>query len=324
MIPYSELSVLILILLLLGGLVMLSLGGDLLARGSASLALALNVNPVVIGLTIVAVATSLPELVTGLIAAGDGEDDLAMGNIVGSNLANVGLILGISALIFPLKIQARLLRKEVPVLVGVSVLFMIFCLDGLNRWEGGLLLLAMLGYLYFVTRQAESLPPEEAKEFSPELQNPIRSMPRCLLFVAIGGVLLWLGAELLVNSAAVLAEKAGISRVIVGLTIVAIGTSLPELAASVAAALRKQSDIIAGNIVGSNIFNIVLIGGGVGTTYTLEVHPSLFMLELPAIIVSSVLLWFIFNTQRQVVRAEGLILVVLYCVAITVSTILQW
>ncbi len=324
MIPYSEFSILVLILFLLGGLVMLSLGGDLLARGAASLALALNLNPVVIGLTVVAVATSLPELVTGLIAAGDGEDDLALGNILGSNLANVGLILGISALIFPLKIQTRLLRKEVPILVGFSVLFLVLCLDGLNRWEGGLLLLAMFGYLYFVTRQAGSLPPEEASEFSPELHNPIQSVPRCVIYVTLGGILLWLGAEFLINSAAVLAEKAGISRVIVGLTIVAIGTSLPELAASVAAALRKQSDIIAGNIVGSNIFNIVLIGGGVGATYTLEVHPNLFLLELPAIIVSAVLLWYIFNTQKKVVRAEGLILLVLYFVVIGVSTVLHW
>ncbi|MGF1483451.1 MAG: calcium/sodium antiporter [Opitutales bacterium] len=322
-IPYAELSVPVLILLLIGGLVVLSAGGDFLARGAASLALVLELNPVVVGLTVVAIATSLPELVTALIAAGDGEDDLAIGNIVGSNLANVGLILGVSALVFPLTIQQRLIRKEVPILLALSGLFFALSFGGLSRIEGGVLFLCMLGYLYFVTREAKTLPADEA-EVSPDLANPIKSVPKCILLVVLGGVFLWLGAELLINSAAVLAEKAGIPKVIVGLTIVAIGTSLPELAASVAAALRKQSDIIAGNIVGSNIFNIVLIGGGVGTVYSLDVNERLFYLEFPAMIVFSGLLWFIFITQKRVVRAEGAILLLLYVVTLLASTWLQW
>ncbi|MEO0796944.1 MAG: calcium/sodium antiporter [Verrucomicrobiota bacterium] len=329
MIAYEELSYLWLAFLLLVGLAMLCIGGDWLARGASSLALNLKINPVVVGLTIVSIATSMPELITAFIAAAGGNTPLAVGNIVGSNLGNAGLILGVAALICPIAIQSRLIKQEVPLLLIVTIMFTLmsmgsFLVEGqIGRIEGLLLLSGTVGYLYFVTMQARRSGPLEEEEYSEELKDSISSISKCFVFILLGGAFLALGADLLVGSAVQVATNLNVSQVLIGLTLVAIGTSLPELAASVAAALRKQSDIIAGNIVGSNIFNMLLIGGAVSTFYPLQVEKRLFVVEFPAMVLLTTLLWFSFYTQRKVTRMEGLFLLILYFVIIALSSASQ-
>nr|WP_267908130.1 calcium/sodium antiporter [Cerasicoccus arenae] len=314
---------------LIVGLVLLCLGGDWLARGAASLALLLKINPVVVGLTIVSISTSMPEMITAFIAAKGGNSGLAIGNIVGSNLGNAGLILGIAALIYPITIQNRLIKQEVPLLVIVTVMFTLMSMGGflaageIGRLEGLLLLAGTAGYLFFMVFQAKRSGPTENEELTEELKDPITSVAKCLSFVLIGAVFLALGAEFLVGSSVQIATRMGVSQVLIGLTLVALGTSLPELAASVAAALRKQSDIIAGNIVGSNIFNMLLIGGSVSTFYPLQVERRLFVIEFPSMVLLTLLLWFAFYTERKVTRLEGGFLVILYFVIIALSSASQ-
>lgn len=316
-------------MLLLLGLVFLCYGGDWLARGAASLALLLKINPVVVGLTIVSIATSMPELITAFVAAGQGNPDLAVGNILGSNLGNTGLIMGVAAMIYPVSIQVRLIKQEVPILLIVSILFAAVSMGGsladgiITRAEGAVLLGCAVAYLVFVVHQARRAGRRAEEEFSAELSDAITSVPKCTAFVLGGSLLLSLGANVLVGSAVEIAYRLNVSQVLIGLTVVAIGTSLPELAASVAAALRKQSDIIAGNIVGSNIFNIVLIGGSVGTFFPLKVEGSLFLIEFPAMLLLTVLLWVAFYTDRRVTRLEGFFLVLLYFLIIILSSLSQ-
>nr|WP_246456562.1 calcium/sodium antiporter [Ruficoccus amylovorans] len=318
-----------LVLLLVVGLAALCFGGDWLARGAASLALLWKINPVVVGLTIVAIATSMPELITALMATRQGSDSLALGNIIGSNLGNIGLILGIAAIIAPVKIQWRLIRQEVPILFVATLLFTLLCLTGylfngrLGRIEGAVLLVGAVAYLVFLVIQARKARDDIQKEFEEETGEPVKSIWGCLGFIVLGGFALWLGAELLIGSSVELAVRMHISEALIGLTVVAIGTSLPELAASVAAALRGQSDIVTGNIVGSNIFNMLLVGGGVSTLFPIRIDGQLFLLEYPAMILITVLLWLAFYTGRTVTRREGVCFVLLYVIILTVSGMTQ-
>ncbi|QYY37021.1 calcium/sodium antiporter [Ruficoccus sp. ZRK36] len=329
MIAYADYSTLLLILLLLIGLAGLCFGGDWLARGAASLALLWNINPVVVGLTIVSIATSMPELITALMATGQGNSDLALGNIIGSNLGNIGLILGVAAIINPVKIQWRLIRQEVPILFVATLIFTLLCLSGylidghLGRLEGGILLAGAAAYLIFLVLQARRAQKNIQEEYAEETGEPVKSFWGCAGLITLGGIALWLGAELLIGSAVVLAERMEISNALIGLTIVAIGTSLPELAASVAAAIRGQSDIIAGNIVGSNIFNMLLVGGGVSTIFPIKIEGHLFLLEYPAMIIVTILLWMAFFTNRTVSRREGGYFILLYALILTLSAMAQ-
>lgn len=329
MIDYDSLPYLILTLLLLVGLVGLCLGGDWLARGASSLALIWKVNPVVVGLTIVSIATSMPELITALMAASKGNSGLAVGNIIGSNLGNVGLILGVTALITPVVIQWRLIRQEVPILFIATLVFTFLCLQGymmdgtLGRIGGGILLVGAIAYLVFLTVQAKRSQRGLQEEISDELSDALTSQWKCYALILAGGFALWLGAELLVNSSVVIASRLHISNELIGLTIVAIGTSLPELAASIAAARRKHSDIIAGNIVGSNIFNMLLVGGGTAALFPLKLDPRLFIVEFPAMLILTVLLWVAFFSERKVTRKEGCLFLILYALIMTLSALSQ-
>lgn len=325
MLDYASFASILLGFILLVGFAMLCLGGDWLARGAGSFALLLKINPVVVGLTIVSIATSMPELITAFIAAAGGNSGLAVGNIVGSNLGNAGLILGIAALICPIAIQNRLVKQEVPLLLIVTVMFTLMSMGGLlvageiGRVEGILLLIGTVAYLYFMVVQAKRSGPHENDEITEELGEPVTSVSKCMFLILLGGAFLALGAELLVGSSVQIATRLGVPDVLIGLTLVALGTSLPELAASIAAALRKQSDIIAGNIVGSNIFNILLIGGSVSTFYPLQVEARMFVVEFPAMVLLTLILWFAFYTERKVTRMEGGFLVILYLAIIGLS-----
>ncbi len=321
--PFPELSVWILVLLLFIGLAGLMFGGDWLTNGAATVSVNMKINPVVVGLTIVSIATSMPEMLTSLMAAKQ-SPGLAVGNILGSNVANIGLILGVTALISPLAIQLRLIHREVPILLAVTLLFVFFAMNGFSRGEGIVLIVLTVLYLIYVVRDAKTEPEAVAAEFTEEAEaNAGHSSLYGLGLIVLGGAVLALGADLLVGTSVEMASRMGVSETLIGLTIVALGTSLPELAASVAAARAGHSDICAGNIVGSNLFNILLIGGGVATIIPIPVDPLLMRVEFPALVlVTALLLWF-FKTGHIVSRKEGVILIFLYFAILSVSALSQ-
>lgn len=321
--PFASLSGWLLALILLVGLVGLAIGGDKLTEGAAAVSVRLKINPVIVGLTVVSMATSMPELVTSLLAAEE-SPGLAVGNILGSNIANIGLILGVTALIAPLAIQLRLIRREVPILIVVTMVFSLFAVGGFSRLEGIILLAATVGYLVYIARSAREVTEATKAEFVAEVRAVagMRTARACG-YVIGGSVLLALGADLLVGSSVELASRLGVSDVLIGLTIVAVGTSLPELAASVAAAKMGHSDICAGNIVGSNLFNLLLIGGSVATISPIPVDPGLLRVEFPAMLILTVLLLWFFKTGHAVCRREGLILLFLYGAILSLSAASQ-
>jgi cation:H+ antiporter len=321
--PFPEMSVWLLVLFMLVGFAGLSFGGDWLTSGAATVSVNFKINPVVVGLTIVSIATSMPEMLTSLIAAKE-SPGLALGNILGSNIANLGLILGVTAMISPLVIQLRLVYREVPILIGVTVLFTLFSIGGFSRLEGIVLLVLTVGYLIYVVHSAHSESQAVETEFSEEVAgNAKRSTPIGLGLVVLGGAFLALGANVLVGTSVELAGRMGVSDTLIGLTIVALGTSLPELAASISAARLGHSDICAGNIIGSNLFNILLIGGGVATVIPIPVNPDLMRFEFPALIVLTVLLLGVFKSGHIVSRKEGALLIFLYVTILSISSLAQ-
>ena len=237
------------------GVALLYFGGDLLVKNAVRLAARLGVSSLVVGLTVVAFGTSAPELAATLVANLQNLPELALGNVVGSNIANIGLILGLTALLYPLQSEPSFVRREVPVMVGVSTLLVPVLWDGVvGRLEGALLLVVLGVYLVYLLRAQ----PDAVEVAEPENRVPLW---RSLLLVALGVGLLVVGARLLVVGAAAIARAFGVPEAVIGLTLVAFGTSLPELASSAVAALRKETDIILGNIVGSNIFNVLAVLG---------------------------------------------------------------
>lgn len=247
---------------LLGGFVVLTGGADGLVRGSSALARRFGMSPLMIGLTVVAIGTSMPELMVSLDAALRGSSEVALGNVIGSNISNVGLILGLSALVATLKVKAQVVRFDAPVLVGVSLLLGGLLADGtLTRYDGGVLVVVLIGYVFFTiyAARAEKGPAVRA-EFDEGVPEP-KTLTVDLLFLGGGLAALVLGARFLVGGAITIAEAWGVSEAVIGLTLVAVGTSLPELATSAVAAYRNEGDIAVGNAVGSSIFNILGILG---------------------------------------------------------------
>ncbi|MFN0067000.1 MAG: calcium/sodium antiporter, partial [Limisphaerales bacterium] len=246
-----------------GGLVLLYLGAEGLVKGASRLALRCGLTPLAVGLTIVAYGTSSPEMIVSLDAALAGQADIAVGNIVGSNIFNIAFILGLCALITPIRADAQIIRREIPIMIGVSVLLLGVLWDRtISRWEGALLLAGAIGYTVYTLRAARRSPdPQLAAEAQAELPRPAGGLGRQIAFIVGGLLLLVAGGHTFVTGAVQLARLIGLSEVVIGLTIIAGGTSLPELATSFVAALKKQAEISVGNIVGSNIFNILGILG---------------------------------------------------------------
>ncbi len=248
--------------MLLAGLVLLYLGGEWLVRGASTAALRLGLSPLMVGMTVVAFATSTPELAVTLDSAFAGVDDVAVGNIVGSNIANLGLVLGLAALIKPIRVQARMIRRDMPWLL-LATLFAVWCLmDGLVGRAEGLLLLA--GLVLFIGQNIRNAKTERVsvqEQFTQEVKERVSSPGRTWLMIVAGVIALAAGGAAFVEAAVHIAEATGVSTAVVGLTIAAIGTSLPELATAIVASARGSSDICAGNIVGSNFFNLLCILG---------------------------------------------------------------
>jgi cation:H+ antiporter len=247
---------------LLAGALLLFVGAESVVRGSASIAVRAGVTPLVIGLTVVAFGTSAPELIVSVSAALTGYGAIAVGNVVGSNISNIALILGITAIIAPPEIHAQVIRRDLPILVATTVLLVVLMSDDhLGRIEGVCLLLGLVVYTGWTLRAARLEPSTVQHEFDEVIPKPVGPAWRDVAFVAGGMLLLVGGAHLLVRGAVIVATAAGISDTVIGLTVVAIGTSLPELVTSFVAAVRRQSDIAVGNVVGSNIFNSLGIIG---------------------------------------------------------------
>jgi cation:H+ antiporter len=321
--PFAELQLFWLLLLLAVGFLALAYGGDVLTSGAAAVSLNFKIDPIVVGLTVVSIATSLPEMATSFMAAKD-SPGIALGNILGSNIANIALILGIAAMIAPLKIKRRLIRPEVPILIVLTIIFSLFAMGGsFNRLEGLILLTLTVVYLIYVVRAAKvKYSRDQIIEGSDAIAR--KTTKAAIFYILIGGTLLALGAEVLVGASVEIAMRMGASELFVGLTIVAIGTSLPELAASVAAVRAGHGDMCAGNIVGSNIFNMLLVGGGVSAFVGMEVREELLLVEFPALILlSGLLLWF-FKSGHVVSRREGVSLLFLYVGILSLSALSQF
>lgn len=294
-------------LLFIIGLILLYFGADGLVRGAVFLARALRVRPLIIGLTVVALGTSAPELMVCLLAAARKSEALAVGNVVGSNIANIGLVLGLTAVLRPLRVEQGLIRREVPIMLIASFLFYGLAWSGaISRPFGGILFAGLVAFLLYSVRTAKKHPQRgQAQAEGPaELPSPDKSKLKSalLLFFGLGGLLL--GAQLMVGSAVYLARVFGVSEGIIGLSLVAIGTSLPELATSAVAALRKQADISVGNIVGSNLFNILAVTGLTALVQPLSVEHDWLLFQFPVMLLFSVALLLVM-LDREIRRWEG-------------------
>lgn len=302
------------IAVLIVGLALLYGGAEGLVRGSSSLALRMGITRLVVGLTVVALGTSSPELVVSIRAALEGSGDIAVGNVIGSNIMNIALILGIASIIYPLRKTKDLVIIQIPIMILVSVVLLVMLTDGsVERWEGLLLLSGIVCYTVFSITRGKV---QEMKK-TLEIDQPYipRENPRVwrdIAFVFFGGASLIVGGNLFVTGAVDIAQTMGMSQAVIGLTVVAVGTSLPELATSTVASIRKENDISVGNIVGSNIFNILAILGIVSLISPLAVE-NIQTLDLAAMIVVAALALILAVSSRRLHRLEGGILVLMYC-----------
>lgn len=293
------------VLLFTVGLVLLYFGADWLIRGAASLALKFGIRPLVVGLTVIALGTSMPEFIVNFFAAVSGEDGLALGNVIGSNIANIALILGVSAMVFPMNVSKGMLTREYPVLLAIMAGFYWLAKDGLiSKSDGALLVLALTIFLIYIVLDAKrtNKAPVDPESIASEVLLPNWKK---VLFLAGGIVLLTVGARLMVLGAVNIALVLGISSAIVGLTVVAIGTSLPELAASVMCAVRQEVDLSFGNVLGSNILNVLFVVGLIALIRPLQVDVESIDLHLPIMIGFTIVLLPIARSHYQISRLEG-------------------
>lgn len=306
------------LVLFLAGVALLIAGAEALVRGASRLAAAIGVSPLVIGLTVVAFGTSSPELGVSLQASMTGEPDIALGNVVGSNIFNVLFILGLSASIAPLVVAQQLVRLDVPLMIGVSVLLFALALDGsIGRVDGLVLSGGIIGYCLFVIRHSLKETPAVRAEYEKEFAQRPRRMTQWLLnvvLVVIGLAMLMLGSHWLVSGAVSVAEVLGVSKLVIALTIIAAGTSLPEVATSVVASIRGERDIAVGNVVGSSIFNVLAVLGlsSVVAADGIRVAPAALRFDIPVMIAASVGCLPIFFTGYRIARWEGLLFLAYY------------
>ena len=309
------------LMLFIAGLIGLVVGAELLVRGASKLALSFGISPLVVGLTIVAFGTSAPEVAVSVGAVLDGKPDLAIGNVVGSNIFNVLFILGVSALITPLLVNVQLIRQEVPIMLGASILLLALTLDGkLSLLDGALLFFLLIAYTVFLVVQSRSQSRAAHDEYAGEIKPATAGgwdsrLPVQLLLIVVGLGLLVVGSEWLVSAAVTFAKALGVSDLIIGLTIVAAGTSMPEVATSITAAVKGERDIAVGNVVGSNTFNILgclgisgLVSGDMGLTMA----PALLNFDIWVMIAVALACLPVFMTGHEIARWEGGVFVAYY------------
>lgn len=317
------------LLYLAGGLLLLTLGAEFLVRGASRLAALLGISPLVIGLTVVAFGTSAPEMAVSVESAYSGQADLALGNVVGSNIFNVLFILGLCALILPLRVAQQLLWMDVPLMIGASLLLLLLALDGsISRGDGLMLFGGILLYTVFAIKQGRRESGEVVAEYTSEFGAGEKRLtdhwPMQALLVGVGLVMLVFGARFLVDGAVLIAKYFAISELVIGLTVVAAGTSLPEVAASVVASIRGERDIAVGNVVGSNLFNILAVLGlsSLVSPTGIQVAPSALTFDIPVMIAVALACAPIFFTGHLIARWEGSVFL-LYYAAYTVYLILN-
>ena len=314
------------ILLFIAGLAALVVGSSLLVRGASKLALSFGISPLVVGLTIVAFGTSAPEVAVSVGAVLEGKPDIAIGNVVGSNIFNVLFILGLSALIVPLVVNMQLIRQEVPIMIGASLLLLALGLDGKIDFVDGILLFALLiAYTTFLIvqsrRETQAAKTEMASD-CPTVQAGAwdSKLPAQLLLIAAGLAALVFGSEWLVTASVTFAKAMGVSDLIIGLTIVAAGTSMPEVATSISAALKGERDIAVGNVVGSSTFNIlgcVGLSGIVSGDLGLAMAPSLLAFDIWVMLAVALACLPVFMTGREIARWEGGVFLLYYVAYVT-------
>lgn len=325
------------VLIFLGGLVILVVGSEMLLRGASRIAKLLKVRPLLIGLTVVSVGTSMPELAVGLTAAAEGRSGLAVGNIAGTNIFNILFILGLSAFMRPLPLHLLSIRFDVPVMIATALVLIVMSLDGeLSRIDGLLLVTASVAYTVALARLSRRESPAMGREFAEEygkVPPPGGALPRrgwgpwawnaLLLSVGIGVTLL--GAQLLVSGAVSIAQSFGVSDAFIGLTIVAIGTSAPELATTLMATLKDDRDVAIGNLIGSSIYNVLVILGltCVVAGQPIEVSKHLLWFDLPLAALVAIVCLPVFRSERQVSRREGGAFVLAYCAYLTTLVALR-
>lgn len=299
------------ITLLILSLVALYIGADWLVKGSSALAFKARITPLVVGLTVVAFGTSAPELVVSLNATLNGQGDIAIGNIVGSNIFNIGIILGISAIVYPLQAKQQLTKIDIPIMLFATILLTIFFWNGsLGRLEGGIFFTGIVAYTLFslyYSRKKE----QKKEENDEELQEQPNPWYIDTAYIVGGLIILLFASQLLVKNAISIAQTMGVSEAVIGLTIVAAGTSMPELATSVVAAMKKSPEIAIGNIVGSNIFNILAISGLSSLIHPIHAE-NVNYIDLLVMLGISLLLLPLVRSGMTITRAEGIGLVIVY------------
>lgn len=303
-------------LYLSGGLLLLYIGGESLIRGSSNLAIKIGITPLVVGLTVVSFGTSAPELVVSLKAAHLGNSSISLGNVIGSNIANIALILGLAAIIRPIKVHSKIIITEIPIMIAVSVLLVILLLDGIMNWIDGLLCVIVL--LVYVVANVYLSKKEVNSDANFEYETEYKKrfgMTFSVFLIIVGLSLLVFGADLFVKAAITIAKLFNVSDAIIGLTIVAIGTSLPELAASVVASYKNESDIAVGNVVGSNIFNILGILGITALFIPLN-SADITYFDFTVMLIAAITLWVLTKWRPSINRFEGTLLVIGYALYI--------
>lgn len=297
---------------LLLSFVILYYGAEGLVFGASSLAKRLGISALVIGLTIVSIGTSMPELLVSIKAAMNGQSAISIGNALGSNLFNFGIILGLSAIIYPLLAKKQLLKFDVPVMILTSVLFLLLFLDSkISRIEAILMVILFLSYTTYLlvsSKRKHNINPNRDEDDDIKLT---KHWALDILFIVVGLVALVWGSDLLVVNAIIIAERLGMSEAMIGLTIVSAGTSMPELATSAVAAFKKRTDIAIGNIVGSNIFNILLILGVAGIIQPIST-PDINYIDALVVVALGVLLWLFMKMSASIRRWQGVVFIVLY------------
>ncbi|MBH1971674.1 calcium/sodium antiporter [Moraxellaceae bacterium AER2_44_116] len=303
------------LLLLLAGLVLLTFGADVLVKGASSLAGSLGISPLIIGLTVVAFGTSAPEMSVSVSSAFKGAADIAVGNVVGSNICNVLLILGLSAIAASLVVQKQLVRFDIPIMIYGSLIVLLMGIDGvISRIDGLLLFLGIIAYTIFLIKEARR--EGVATVDGVDDISPPQPLWKNIISIVVGLVMLVLGSQWLVEGAVEIAKYFGLSELVIGLTIVAVGTSLPELATSVLASLKGERDIAVGNILGSNIFNIGAVLGlsGLIAPNGLPVAQSSLIIDIPVMILVALACLPVFLANYTVTRFDGVAFLVCYVV----------
>jgi cation:H+ antiporter len=299
------------------GLVLLYFGAEWLVRGSSELAIRFGISPLVVGLTVVAFGTSAPELVVSVKANLDGSGGMAIGNVVGSNICNIALVLGVGAVIFPLGIKRQVVRREMPVLLGSTLVFLLMIKDGvISRLEGGALFVGVLIYVIASLVQARKEDPNVSEDLDPEVIKAAKAgglgrVSLNIFLIVIGALLLVLGADRMVVGGESIARFYGVPEAIIGLTLFAFGTSLPELATSVVGAMKKEADIIVGNAVGSCIFNLLAVVGLAGVVSPLK-GEGVTVIHLAVMLALTVILMPMMLHRMKLDRWEGALLVTGY------------